>query len=594
MNLKLKELKKVKLVIWDLDETFWKGTLSEEGITVIPQNIAIVKTLAERGIVSSICSKNNMSDAKSQLVEMGVWDYFVFPKIAWLPKGTQVANTISEMNLRPENCVFVDDNQQNLAEVEQACPGLVAMHPEDIIPHMLDAEVFQGKEDSELTRLTQYRNLQARHAEHTSSNMSNVDFFLKTCDLKISINHDVESHFDRVLELIERTNQLNYTKKRMLGASDIEKLKAQIADYKTYAAVVSASDKYGDYGVVGFILITQFDSKKARCEHFVFSCRVLHMGVEGYIFEKLRSPKIDVVDPVAYSVSEYGAVDWITEVDADTQVEAVINPSSALLLGPCHLAQLGSFFGAEYEFFQYESASGVVKFDCPAFLGAPLSKVEDSSFIAQGYSWSIQEFKDFRASLRGASQIILSLEDLLSDRDYVFEDGIYYRYEGVKKCGFPTRKLAMEERVDVLFNFLNMVLEEKKDSADVYVLDCIISAKLPEHLKGVRIAYSHSLYKYFSGRLRIIDPSSYVSQESHDSSDGVHLNRYGYFELAQDLKHGNVRAARADYSSFDNGRNLKMKFFNFRLRVIRSLGEESTAYRLLRYMVGAFKIRRRG
>ena len=27
--------KNIKLVIWDLDETFWKGTLSEEGIHII-------------------------------------------------------------------------------------------------------------------------------------------------------------------------------------------------------------------------------------------------------------------------------------------------------------------------------------------------------------------------------------------------------------------------------------------------------------------------------------------------------------------------------------------------------------------------------
>ena len=47
----------VKLVVWDLDDTFWNGTLSEEAVTPVAENIALVKQLAARGIISSICSK---------------------------------------------------------------------------------------------------------------------------------------------------------------------------------------------------------------------------------------------------------------------------------------------------------------------------------------------------------------------------------------------------------------------------------------------------------------------------------------------------------------------------------------------------------
>ena len=30
---------KIKLIIWDLDETFWRGTLSEESVT-IPEEVS--------------------------------------------------------------------------------------------------------------------------------------------------------------------------------------------------------------------------------------------------------------------------------------------------------------------------------------------------------------------------------------------------------------------------------------------------------------------------------------------------------------------------------------------------------------------------
>ena len=50
---------KIKLVIWDLDDTFWKGTLSEGPIVSIAENIQLVRDLTDRGIVNSICSKND-------------------------------------------------------------------------------------------------------------------------------------------------------------------------------------------------------------------------------------------------------------------------------------------------------------------------------------------------------------------------------------------------------------------------------------------------------------------------------------------------------------------------------------------------------
>ena len=55
----------IKLLIWDLDETFWKGTISDGEITPVPENIELVKHLTDRGIVNSICSKNDYEKTKA-------------------------------------------------------------------------------------------------------------------------------------------------------------------------------------------------------------------------------------------------------------------------------------------------------------------------------------------------------------------------------------------------------------------------------------------------------------------------------------------------------------------------------------------------
>ena len=61
----------VRLVIWDLDETFWSGTLTEGGITYRRDFHDIVLALARRGIVSSICSKNDHERVREILVREG-------------------------------------------------------------------------------------------------------------------------------------------------------------------------------------------------------------------------------------------------------------------------------------------------------------------------------------------------------------------------------------------------------------------------------------------------------------------------------------------------------------------------------------------
>lgn len=40
---------KIKVIIWDLDETFWSGTISEETISIPEENIKLIKTLTSLG-----------------------------------------------------------------------------------------------------------------------------------------------------------------------------------------------------------------------------------------------------------------------------------------------------------------------------------------------------------------------------------------------------------------------------------------------------------------------------------------------------------------------------------------------------------------
>ena len=77
----------IRLVVWDLDDTFWRGTLMEGGAQFVIGHKAIVKALAAREILSSICSKNDVEHVLATLEPTGLLDYFVFPQVDWQPKG---------------------------------------------------------------------------------------------------------------------------------------------------------------------------------------------------------------------------------------------------------------------------------------------------------------------------------------------------------------------------------------------------------------------------------------------------------------------------------------------------------------------------
>ncbi len=140
----------VRLVVWDLDETFWKGTVSEGGLKqYIQAHHDIVIELAGRGIMSSICSKNDEERIRKILYATGILDYFVFPSISWDPKGPRLQTLIDEVQLRPASIMFIDHNPSNRAEAAAMVPGL-QIEDETFIPRILDDPRFAGKDDRKL------------------------------------------------------------------------------------------------------------------------------------------------------------------------------------------------------------------------------------------------------------------------------------------------------------------------------------------------------------------------------------------------------------------------------------------------------------
>ncbi len=324
----------VKLVIWDLDETFWEGTLSEGGGVAIEANIACVRQLVDRGIMNAISSKNDHDAAMARLAEMGIADMFVFPRINWEDKGPQIAALIADCRLRPQNVLFVDDNPHNLQEAAFSSPGLMTAGPE-VLPRLLDLPGAQGRPDPGHERLKQFKVLERKSS--AQKKYSSNEEFLRHSDIRVCLGSDCVAHADRIAELIERTNQLNFTKKR-IARKELDDL---LADATVRNLYVSAKDAFGDYGIVGFVSI-----RDGECLHFLFSCRIIGLGVVEWVYDELGQPRLDVVGETVLTLPFQCRPDWINQpldYREKSRVKAKRVRVSVLLRGGCDLSQMEQY-----------------------------------------------------------------------------------------------------------------------------------------------------------------------------------------------------------------------------------------------------------
>ncbi|MCX7558204.1 HAD-IIIC family phosphatase [Sulfitobacter sp. F26204] len=338
-----------RLIIWDLDETFWDGTLTEGGIRYREDHHAFVIELAKRGIMSTICSKNNANEIEAVLKERELWDYFIFPSIDWTPKGPRIAAMLAQIGLRASSVLFLDDNPMNLAQASHHNPGLNVGLP-SLIPKLVNAPQLRGKPDVHLTRLAQYK-VKERKAKAAEVACGDTIAFLRTSNVRVFVEYNVEAHLDRAIELINRTNQLNFTKKRLPEdqVAARKELTALLAQNTTDAALIRVCDNFGDYGFVGFYLTERLHNVR-RLRHFCFSCRTLNMYIEHWTYAHLGRPPLEVVGDVLSDIqNETTRVDWVTPVVALTELEdtsptTTVRYDNIIARGGCDLASLMHYF----------------------------------------------------------------------------------------------------------------------------------------------------------------------------------------------------------------------------------------------------------
>lgn len=277
--------KKVKMVVWDLDNTLWKGILSEDGADGIILNhemVSIIKELDAKGIINSIASKNDSDTVLPVLKQFGIEEYFISPMINWNPKSENIKELARIIDLNTDTFVFVDDTENELKEVLTNCSGIRVCGVEHIAKFVQGAafDVPITQESKSRRKMYQEASLRNRSAKRFENS---IDDFLRDCNMIMHIAKPSKDEIERCFELIQRTNQLNISGERLTR----EELGELLASEKHDCYRIKVDDKYGNYGLVGFAVFEKQDQDSIVLKHFVFSCRAARKKLEQFFFEMI-------------------------------------------------------------------------------------------------------------------------------------------------------------------------------------------------------------------------------------------------------------------------------------------------------------------
>ncbi|MDD6484980.1 MAG: HAD-IIIC family phosphatase [Clostridiales bacterium] len=267
-------MQKVKCLVWDLDNTLWDGILTEDKNVSLKAGVKeIIKGLDERGILQSIASKNNFEDAYKKLEELGISEYFLYPQINWGPKSASIKRISEQLNLGIDSFAFADDSPFERGEVAEALPQVLCIDAADM-DKILDDKRFIPRfitEDTVNRRKMYMADYSRRQDEESFDGTS--EEFLKGLDMVLSIAPVTEHDLQRAYELTVRTHQLNST-----GYTySYDELKEFINSEDYIFLIAQLTDKYGDYGKIGLILVENTDVMRIKL--LLMSCRVMSRGV---------------------------------------------------------------------------------------------------------------------------------------------------------------------------------------------------------------------------------------------------------------------------------------------------------------------------
>lgn len=284
-----------RLIVLDLDNTLWGGVIGEtgwEGIRLgghdhigeaFKSFQSELKALTNRGIQLAIISKNDEKvalDAIDKHPEMILRRAdFVGWRINWQDKADNIVSLVEELGLGFTSVVFIDDNPAERDRVVNALPQiLVPEWPQDPSVYVATLRALSCFNSASMSREDRDRKnmyVAERARKDIRLSLNSPDEWLQRLGTRLRIDSINASNSARLGQLFNKTNQLNLSTRRL---SEPEIIAWAKQSHHALLAI-TASDKFGDMGLVGIIGV-EVQGKEGQLTDLILSCRVMGRQVE--------------------------------------------------------------------------------------------------------------------------------------------------------------------------------------------------------------------------------------------------------------------------------------------------------------------------
>lgn len=290
-----------KCLVLDLDNTLWGGVIGDDGLERIQigKETAVAEaytafqeyclSLRNRGVLLAVCSKNDEEVARSGFTHPSSilkLEHFSAFRANWDPKHDNLRSIALELNLGLDSVVFVDDNPAERAIVAAQLPEVtvpdvgeeVALYPSIIQAGRYFETISLSAED--LSRAQSYEGNALRSA--AQSKFNDYGEYLDSLDMRAEIEPFRPVYFDRITQLINKTNQFNLTTRRYTR-TEVETI-AQDPEHITLCG--GLTDAFGNNGLISAI-IGRRSHADLHIDLWIMSCRVLKRGMELAMLDTL-------------------------------------------------------------------------------------------------------------------------------------------------------------------------------------------------------------------------------------------------------------------------------------------------------------------
>ena len=294
-----------KAVIFDCDNTLWKGILGEDGFEGIDMSFhskagsfyhqvqQMAVWLSKHGVLIGLCSKSNPEDVQQILdshPDMALKnENIVVSEVNWNDKASNLRQIAAELNIGLDSLVFVDDSSFEINLIREQLPQVTCLQVPQAIDtypgefaRMVNTYFFISSSKADLEKTLQYK--QQAQRNKSMREFTDMDSYLKSLSIKVDLNIDKAQEVERVAQLTQKTNQFNLCTNRYTE-SQIEEIRNSNGKHFISATV---SDKFGDSGLTG-VAILSCNGNTAHIDDFLMSCRIMGRNIERVIMDSLVS-----------------------------------------------------------------------------------------------------------------------------------------------------------------------------------------------------------------------------------------------------------------------------------------------------------------